>query len=45
MGKAAKCCEDASYPNCFPVEIPQHDKFFAKHAQRCLNFVCSVARN
>ncbi len=41
--KTPKCCEGNAHPNCLPIEIPHGDPFFAKHEQRCMNFVRSPA--
>jgi len=39
------CCRgpNVTHPMCFPIEIPENDHFFARHEQRCMNFVRSNA--
>jgi len=39
------CCRgpNVTHPMCFPIEIPENDHFYARHEQRCMNFVRSNA--
>lgn len=48
-GKDPDCCKyvhdhDAKlHHNCFPIQIPHDDEFYAGHHQQCMNFARSIS--